>query len=115
MFKLLKLLNRKMYYVSILLSIIYSIAEYGVSFALAYYGTSPFTLDKATSLLYAVIILYSITLITHYIELKLDGIVYGLYDVQIQEYYFNKIQKMTPKKISDTIFENHMVKEVTNI
>lgn len=102
MFKLLKLLNRKMYYVSILLSITYSVAEYGVSFALAYFGTSPFTLDKANSLLYTVIILYSITLITHYIELKIDGIVYGLYDVQIQEYYFNKIQKMTPKKISDT-------------
>ena len=102
MFKLLKLLNKKMYFLSITLSIVYSLAEYGTSFALAYFATAPFNLNKATYLLITMIILYAIMLIAHYLEIKIDGYIYGIYEVKIQEHYFNEIQYMTPKKISDT-------------
>ncbi len=74
--ELFKLTNKKIYFFSMFLSIIYSIAEYGVSFALSYFGTVPFNLDKATSLLITLVIFYIIMLISHYIKLRIDNVVY---------------------------------------
>ena len=100
--ELFKLTNRKTYFFSMFLSILYSLAEYGVSFSLSYFGTVPFNLDKATSLLITLVIFYVVMLITHYIELRIDNVIYSIDEVHISEYYFNKLQKMSSKNISDT-------------
>lgn len=71
--ELFKLTNTKIYFFSMFLSILYSLAEYGVSFALAYFGTVPFNLDKTTSLLVFLVIFYIVMLISYYIELRIDG------------------------------------------
>lgn len=102
MFELFKLTNKKAYFFSMFLSIIYSLAEYGVSFALSYFGTVPFNLDKATSLLITLVIFYIVMLISHYIELRIDNVIYSIDEVHISEYYFNKLQNMPSKNVSDT-------------
>lgn len=100
--ELFKLTNTKIYFFSMFLSILYSLAEYGVSFALAYFGTVPFNLDKATSLLVFLVIFYIVMLISHYIELRIDNVVYSMGEVDISKYYFNKLQNMPSKNISET-------------
>ena len=53
--ELLKVISKKLLFLSIIFNTIYSIADYGEAFALSYFGTSPLTLDKITKLTIAII------------------------------------------------------------
>lgn len=44
--ELLKVISKKLFIYSFIANLIYSIADYGQSFALSIFGTNPLTLDK---------------------------------------------------------------------
>ena len=65
--ELLKIINKKILVISIILSISYYICEFGISFILAKYLVAPFTLDKAIWLGITMSIVYILMLIIDYI------------------------------------------------
>ena len=100
--ELLKVISKKLLLWSIVFNTIYSIADYGEAFALSYFGTSPLTLDKIIKLTVAVVIAYLIMLITSKIASYIDNVNEVKSKTAIQEYYFEKVQSMTMKKIAET-------------
>ena len=48
--ELLKVISKKLFIYSFIVNLLYAIADYGQSFALSIFGTSPLTLDKITKL-----------------------------------------------------------------
>lgn len=100
--ELLKVISKKLLFLSIIFNTIYSIADYGEAFALSYFGTSPLTLDKITKLTIAIIIAYVVMLITSKIASYIDNVNEVKSKTAIQKYYFKKVQAMTMKKIAET-------------
>ena len=100
--ELLKVISKKLLFLSIIFNTIYSIADYGEAFALSYFGTSPLTLDKITKLTIAIIIAYAVMLITSKIASYIDNVNEVKSKTAIQKYYFKKVQAMTMEKIAET-------------
>ena len=99
---LIKVVSKRLFIWSILFNTIYSIADYGQSFALSYFGTSPLTLDKITHLTIAIIILNIIALLSSKIGYYIDNVNYVKCTTSIEKYYFNKVQSMTMEKVVNT-------------
>ena len=74
MIELLRIVSKRLFIISIIVNIIYSIATYGESYALAYFGTSPLTLEKITSLTIWISVLYVIMLIFNRIGSYIDNV-----------------------------------------
>ena len=64
--ELLKVVAKKLFIWSIIINTIYSIADYGESFALSYFGTSPLLLNKLIILTVLLMSIELIKLITVY-------------------------------------------------
>ena len=112
--ELMKVVAKKLFIWSIIINTIYSIADYGQSFALAHYGTSPLTLDKIISLTIVIFILDLITLITGKFGSYVDNVNYVKAQNSIQKYYFNKLQSMTMEQIANT-HTGFIHKLITNV
>ena len=54
--ELFRIVSKKLFIYSFIVNLVYSIADYGQSFALSIFGTSPLTLDKLTKLGISIII-----------------------------------------------------------
>ena len=102
--ELLKIINKKILVISIILSILYYICEFGTSFVLAKYLVVPFTEDKAISLCITMGILYIVMLILDWFTCYINNAVFPIIEIKIQRYYFKKVQKMTSSRINDTHF-----------
>ena len=100
--ELFKVISKKLLIYSTIISIIYSIAYYGQSFELSYFGTNPLTIDKVLKLTIAIIILDIISLITVKLGSYIDNINEIKIITKIKGYYFNKVQSMTMEKIVST-------------
>lgn len=100
--ELLKIVAKKLFLWSIIVNTIYSIADYGESFVLSYFGTSPLTLDKLTKLAIGLAIAQIIMLITGKLGSYIDNINEVKTQTTIEKYYFNKLQSMTMEKIAHT-------------
>ena len=72
--ELLKVVAKKLFIWSILVNTIYSIADYGEAFALAYFGTSPLTLEKIMYLTIAILIADIIMLVTGKVSSYIDNV-----------------------------------------
>lgn len=112
--ELLGVVAKKLFILSIIINTLYSIADYGQSFALSYYGTSPLTLEKILSLTIVISILDLIMLITGKIGSYIDNVNYVKAQNSIQKYYFNKLQSMTMEKIANT-HTGFIHKLITNV
>lgn len=113
--EILKIVNKKPIIISFILATVYYGCEYGSSFALAYFGTTPFTLEKITSLTICLSILYTIMLISNWFTTYIDNSIYPLIEIQIQRYYFKKVQNMSSNKINDihTGYIYNLIKDVS--
>lgn len=100
--ELLKIIKKKPIIISFVLATIYYICEYGCSFALAYFGTTPFTLEKVINLTICLAILYLIMLISNWLTTYIDNSTYPLIEIQVQRYYLEKVQNMSTNKINQT-------------
>lgn len=96
-----KCTNKKKIITTFIISAIYFIALYGCSFALAHYATAPLTSEKVIGLAITLAILYVIMLITNWLSSFIDCTMYPQLEINIQKYYFNKIQNMTEKKFNE--------------
>lgn len=112
--ELLKIVAKKLFIWSIIVNTIYSIADYGESFALSYFGTSPLTLDKIIALAICIIGADIVMLITGKIASYIDNVNNIKTQTAIQKYYFNKLQSMTMEQISNT-HTGYIHKLITNI
>lgn len=115
--ELLKIINKKILVISIILSILYYICEFGTSFVLAKYLVAPFTLEKATSLCITMGIVYTLMLITDWFIGYINNVWFPIIEIEIQRYYFKKVQKMTSSKINDTHtgYIYNLIKDVSRI
>lgn len=100
--ELVKVVAKRLFIYSIIINTIYSIADYGESFALSYFGTSPLTLDKILGLTICIIIVDLIMLISGKIASYIDTVNETKSKTAIQTYYFNKVQTMTMEKLTNT-------------
>ena len=112
--ELLKVIAKKLFIWSIIINTIYSIADYGESFALSYFGTSPLTLDKIIALAICILTADIVMLITGKIASYVDNVNNIKTQTAIQKYYFNKLQSMTMEQISNT-HTGYIHKLITNI
>lgn len=97
-----KVIAKRLFIYSIIINTIYSIADYGESFALSYFGTSPLTLDKILGLMICIIVVDLIMLISGKIASYIDNVNETKSKTAIQTYYFNKVQTMTMEKLTNT-------------
>ena len=115
--ELLKVIAKRLFIWSIIINTIYSLADYGESFALSYFGTSPLTLDKILYLIIAIFILDIVMLIAGKIASYIDNVNEVKFKTAIEKYYFNKIQSMTMEKITNTHtgYIHTLIQEVSNL
>ena len=66
--ELLKIMVKRLFLWSFIVGIIYSVADYGQSFALSYFGTSPLTLNKIINLSVCILVSDIIMLVVSKIE-----------------------------------------------
>ena len=99
--ELFKITDKKTIIITYLISAIYYACEYGCSFALAYFATSPFTVDKIIFLSISLAVLYILMLCSNWLSSFIDCTMYPKLEINIQKYYFNKIQGITTKKVSE--------------
>ena len=112
--ELLKVVAKKLFIWSIIINTIYSIADYGESFALSYFGTSPLILDKIIKLTICIVIIEIIKLITAKVGSFVDNINETKTQTAIEKYYFRKLQSMTMEQISN-IHTGYIHKLITNV
>ena len=72
--ELIKIVPKKLFIYSIIFNTLYSIAEYGETFALSHFGTSPLTLDKLIKLAICIVITHIIMLISGKVASYIDNI-----------------------------------------
>lgn len=115
--ELLKIVNKKILFVSIIISILYYVCEFGTSFILAKYLVAPFTIDKATNLCITMGIIYIVMLILDWFTCYINNTIEPLIEIKIQRYYFKKVQKMTSSKINDTHtgYIYNLIKDVSRL
>ncbi len=99
---LLKVISKKLFIYSFIVNLLYSIADYGQSFAVSIFGTSPLTLDKLTKLGLSIIIADILMLVFGKIGSYIDNVNEAKATNDIEKYYFNKLQNMTMEKIQNT-------------
>lgn len=99
--ELFKITNKKIIIITYFISAIYYACEYGCSFALAYFATAPFTTDKIIFLSISLAVLYILMLCSNWLSSFIDCTIYPKLEINIQKYYFNKIQSITAKKVSE--------------
>ena len=109
-----KVIAKKLFVCSFIINTIYSIAYYGESFALSYFGTSPLTLDKIIKLTICIFIVDIIMLVTGKIASYIDNVNEQKTQTKIQKYYFNKLQSMTMEQIANT-HTGYIHKLITNV
>ena len=115
--ELLKVVSKRLFIWSILINTLYSLADYGESFALSYFGTSPLTLDKILYLIIAIFIMDIVMLIAGKIGSYIDNVNEIKFKTAIEKYYFNKIQSMTMEKITNTHtgYIHTLIQEVSDL
>ena len=86
--ELLKVVAKKLFIWSIIINTIYSIAYYGESVALSYFGTSPLTLDKIIKLTICIFALDIIMLVSGKIASYIDNVNEQKTQTEIQKGYF---------------------------
>ena len=111
---LLKIVAKKLFIWSIIINTIYSIADYGESFALSHFGTSPLLLKKLIILTILLMSIGLIKLITGKIGSYIDNINETKTQTSIEKYYFRKLQSMTMEQISN-IHTGYIHKLITNV
>ena len=111
---LLKIIAKKLFIWSIIINTIYSIADYGESFALSHFGTSPLLLKKLIILTILLMSIEFIKLITGKIGSYIDNINETKTQTSIEKYYFRKLQSMTMEQISN-IHTGYIHKLITNV
>ena len=112
--ELIKVVAKKLFIWSIIFNLIYSIADYGESFVLSYFGTSPLTLDKIIKLTIAIVIVDIIMLIAGKVASYIDNVNDVKSENAIQKYYFNKLQSMSMEQIANT-HTGYIHKLITNV
>ena len=114
--ELLKVVAKRFFIWSIIINTIYSIADYGEAFALAYFGTSPLTLNKIMNLTIAIFITYVVMLISGKIASYIDNVNEIKSKTEIEKYYFNKIQSMKMENTANTHtgYIHTLITEVSN-
>lgn len=112
--ELIKVVAKKLFIWSIIVNTIYSIADYGESFALSYFGTSPLLLNKLIILTICLMSIELIKLITGKIGSYIDNINETKTQTAIEKYYFRKLQSMTMEQISN-IHTGYIHKLITNV
>ena len=115
--ELLKIINKKILVISIIISILYYICEFGTSFVLAKYLVAPFTEDKAIRLCITMGIMYIVMLILDWFTCYINNAGFPIIEIRIQRYYFKKVQKMTSSKINDTHtgYIYNLIKDVSRL
>ena len=112
--ELFKVVTKRVFVYSFIINLLYSLADYGESFVLGYFGTSPLTIDKVIKLTIAIVILDILTLIFEKIGLYVDNIMEVKTHTEIEKYYFSKMQNMTMKKLS-TIHTGYLNKMIGKV
>lgn len=112
--ELTKVIAKKLFIWSIIINTIYSLADYGESFALSYFGTSPLSLDKIIKLTICIFIVDVVMLISGKIASYIDNVNNQKTQTAIQKYYFNRLQSMTMEQISNT-HTGYIHKLITNL
>ena len=111
------LISKKKFFVSFALAMIFSICEYGTSFALAFYTTSPFTVDRIITLSIVLIMLYIVMNVSHWFNMYMSNTLYPIFRSKIQNYYFNELQNMTFKNVTTTHtgYIYNLIKDVSTL
>ena len=112
--ELLKIMVKRLFLWSFIVGIIYSVADYGQSFALSYFGTSPLTLNKIINLSVCILVSDIIMLVASKIECYLDSVNEVKSKTTIQKYYFNKLQTM-PSSKQNEIHTGYVYKLINNV
>lgn len=115
--ELLKIVSKKLFIYSFIVNLIYSIADYGQSFALSVFGTSPLTLDKLTKLGVSIVIADILMLVFGKIGSYIDNLNEAKATNDIEKHYFKKLQNMTMEKIQNTHtgFIHNLISETASL
>ena len=115
--ELIKVVSKKLFIYSFFVNLLYSIADYGQSFALSIFGTSPLTLDKLTKLTIAMLVADVLMLVFGKIGSYIDNVNDAKANNDIEKYYFDKLQNMTMEKIQNTHtgFIHNLISETANL
>lgn len=100
--ELIKIISKKLCLYSLIFNTIYSIADYGIAFIIAYFATNPLTMDKLIKLAIGIGIAQLIMLIAGKVASYIDNLNDVKMQTAIQKYYFNKVHSMTMEQISNT-------------
>lgn len=108
------LIDKKKFYISFILAMIFSICEYGTSFALAFFTKAPFDIHKIVMLSVVLIILYIVMNVTHWFNLYLSNTLYPVFKIKIQNFYFGELQNVKLKNGSEihTGYIYNLIKDV---
>lgn len=99
--ELVKVIEKRIFIWSMAVNMVYSIAYYGESFILSYFGTSPLTVDKLVFLAVGFFIVRFAMLITGKLGSYIDSVNTTKTETAIEIHYFNKLQSMTMKQITN--------------
>lgn len=100
--EIIKILPKKLYILSFIIGIIYSLADYGESISLGYFGTSPLTIEKIVGLAICIVLVDIAMLISAKFGSYIDNINEIKTKTVIEQFYFKKLQEMTMKQITNT-------------
>lgn len=101
MLEVLKRSNKKKLFLTFISNTIRYLAEYGISFAFAFFVTAPLTVEKVEWLLIVLGILFLIIIISQYIYFYNAEIIYFGLELDAQKIYFDKLTKMKNSKIGN--------------
>ncbi|CCY72093.1 aBC transporter related protein [Clostridium sp. CAG:921] len=99
--ELLNVVSKKLFFISIIVNIMYSLADYVEPFILSYFGVSPLLPSIAIKLTIFLAIAEVIKLITGKMGSYIDNINETKTRSAIERYYFKKLQTMTMDQISN--------------
>ena len=112
--ELLKVVSKRFIIISLIVNTIYSLFDYGQSFVLGYFGTSPLTLDKVIKLTIGMALMDLGLLITGKFGYYIDNIRENKTQREIQKYYFKKLESASADKLNN-IHTGYIHKLISNI
>ena len=100
--EILKIISKKLIIFTFILDTICGIADYSQSFALSYFGTTPFTINKVIYIIIAIAISNLLIFICGKLSMYLNEVSFVKSSNEIKKYYFDKLQNMPAEKLSTT-------------
>ena len=96
-----KFVNKKRMLLVFVLGIIQTALVYSVSFCFSYFATSPLTIDKLTTLLVTLIIVFILSIIFKWLYIHFTQMFLFKIEYDAKNYFYKKLQTLDPKNLTE--------------